>query len=466
MITRIEIDGFKTFSNFKMEFTPFTVVAGTNASGKSNLFDAMKLLSNLAEMDLKTAFNNVNLRGEAREQFTQYPNGKLAHEIKLAVEILLNVSITDNWGENSTLKYTRLRYELEIERKRNSKGFDDLFITHEVLKPIKHQEDKWIKKNVDKKLLENRRPKVYGRRSVPYIATEEKNKKKYIRISQDGSIGEGGREIIANNAPQTLLSSVDSVNFPHVFATKEEMINWNFLQLNPEELSKPSPRMASDIVTSTGGNLAAALYRLKTDDETILNDISRELNNLLSNFIKVDVIEEVAENKFIIKLISEDGREFSSRVLSEGTLRLLILCILKYDNKYMGTLCFEEPENGIHPFRINTMIELLTGLSSDLFDDEDINFPLRQIIVNTHSATFVGLLFKENNFSKNISVWFSKLVTNMSIKNNNRYQFKTTKILPVRKANRQVEFDFITTKELKMTELEVKKYLETSNNLN
>ncbi len=242
------------------------------------------------------------------------------------------------------------------------------------------------------------------------------------------------------------------------------MKNWRFLQLNPEELSKPSPRMASDIITSTGGNLAAALYRLKSEDETILNDISRELNNLLSNFIKVDVIEEVAENKFVIKLISEDGREFSSRVLSEGTLRLLILCILKYDPKYMGTLCFEEPENGIHPFRINTMIELLTGLSSDLFDNEDIDYPLRQIIVNTHSSTFVGLLFRENNFSKNISVWFSKSVTSISTNNNKKYKFKITKILPVRKANRQIDFDFITNKELDMTELEVKKYLETNKN--
>ena len=69
MITRIGIDGFKTFNNFKMEFTPFTVVAGTNASGKSNLFDALKLLSNLAETDLKSAFNNTNLRGKQLSNF-------------------------------------------------------------------------------------------------------------------------------------------------------------------------------------------------------------------------------------------------------------------------------------------------------------------------------------------------------------------------------------------------------------
>ena len=38
MLTRIEIDGFKSFTNFSMEFSPLTIIAGLNASGKSNLF--------------------------------------------------------------------------------------------------------------------------------------------------------------------------------------------------------------------------------------------------------------------------------------------------------------------------------------------------------------------------------------------------------------------------------------------
>lgn len=45
MLTRIEIDGFKSFTNFSMDFSPLTVIAGLNASGKSNLFDALHLLA-------------------------------------------------------------------------------------------------------------------------------------------------------------------------------------------------------------------------------------------------------------------------------------------------------------------------------------------------------------------------------------------------------------------------------------
>ncbi|MFF5208834.1 AAA family ATPase [Streptosporangium sp. NPDC000396] len=41
MITRIEIDGFKSFLNFVLDVPPFLALVGPNSSGKSNLFDAI-----------------------------------------------------------------------------------------------------------------------------------------------------------------------------------------------------------------------------------------------------------------------------------------------------------------------------------------------------------------------------------------------------------------------------------------
>ena len=74
MITCIQIDGFKSFRKFAMEFSPLTVIAGAKASGKSNLFNAIQLLSRVAEVDLKTAFSEQ--RGEAVELFTQYADNE------------------------------------------------------------------------------------------------------------------------------------------------------------------------------------------------------------------------------------------------------------------------------------------------------------------------------------------------------------------------------------------------------
>jgi AAA15 family ATPase/GTPase len=439
-----------------MEFTPFTVIAGTNASGKSNIFDALNLLSNLADMDIRSAFKN--LRGDAEEQFSQLSTNNYASHIKLGVELLVDKSIKDNWGEEAVLKYTRLRYDITIERLKNTKGFEDLRISHEQLIALKHKEDSWVKLNIPSSYRDYWRPKVItGKRGKPYILTEIKNNKSIVKIPLDGKPGPG-REFSVYDIAQSALSSVNSVEFPHVFAVKTEMQNWRFLQLNPEDLRKPSSRMAPDTVSHSGANLAATLHRLKTEDVGNMNYISIELNNMLPNFIKVDVNEEIAENRFVINVKSEDGRQFSSRVLSEGTLRILILCILKYDDHHKGIICFEEPENGIHPFRLEMMIQLLKGLSTDYSEVEGY-FPLRQIIVNTHSAGFVGKVLQEEKNNTQISVWFSKLVS--KIFSDIKLNIKVTKLIPVERSHGQFLLDFIEDSEIKMTDLEVKKYLES-----
>jgi AAA15 family ATPase/GTPase len=73
MITRIEIDGFKSFENFSIDFSPFSAIVGPNASGKSNLFDAIQLVSQLSKKDIRSAL--LDLRGEPEELFRKSGSG-------------------------------------------------------------------------------------------------------------------------------------------------------------------------------------------------------------------------------------------------------------------------------------------------------------------------------------------------------------------------------------------------------
>ncbi|MEO3870480.1 AAA family ATPase [Nonomuraea sp. B12E4] len=41
MLTRIEIDGFRSFLDFTLDVPPFLALVGPNSSGKSNLLDAL-----------------------------------------------------------------------------------------------------------------------------------------------------------------------------------------------------------------------------------------------------------------------------------------------------------------------------------------------------------------------------------------------------------------------------------------
>lgn len=442
-----------------MEFSPLTVVVGANASGKSNLFDALQLLSRLAETHLKTAFREQ--RGEAIELFTQYGEGQYVNEMSFAVEMLVDRKVRDEWGGETELKYTRLRYELKIRRDKNSRGLDDLFVIHESLKNLKHgKEDHWVKRFISKQYLENWRPKVStGKRGKPYIYTDDSKEDITIKLPQDGR--QGGKETLAKGVAQTVLSGINSIDFPHAFAAREEIRHWKFLQLDPDALRQPSPYLAEDTLTQRGENLAAVLHRIKLNDEYTLKNISRKLNHLLPHFTELDVYDDKTTEKFVIKIRNVDGREFSSRVFSEGTLRLLTLCVFQYDETHQGLICFEEPENGIHPFRMKTMVQLLKDLSID-FSETD--HPLRQIIVNTHSPIIVGEMFELRAY-QTVSIWLSQLVTQITTIYDHKTKLHVTKMIPVVADSFQMELDFsnqFSEQEKKLTLSEVTKYLQSA----
>jgi predicted ATPase len=442
-----------------MEFTPFTVIAGANASGKSNLFDALTLLSRLADTDnLKRAFSEQ--RGEFIELFTQYGDDNYATEMEFVIEMLVNKNVKDAWGNEAKLKYTRLRYELSIKRITNQSGIQDLAVSKENLFKLNHQEDKWVTTILPKKSLEFWRPKVgTGKRGIPYIESVNESGIDIIQVPQDGTTG-NKRRFPLSNATRTVLSSFDTVDFPHVLAAKEEMKSWKFLQLNPEDLRQAtSKNNGEDTISVSGKNLAAALFRIKQTDKYSLKEISRKLNSFLPNFVEVDVIDDNENKQYLIKLKDVDKKEFSSRVLSEGTLRVLALCILEYDEKHTGLLCFEEPENGIHPFRIKAMTELLKDLTVDF---NEIEVPLRQVIVNTHSPVLVGNMETWKN-DANVSIWYAQMRNSIIDLNGNRIKLNSTKISPVIKDNSIQQLSLIfSEQDRKLTLSLVNDYLKTA----
>ncbi|MDF9830625.1 AAA family ATPase [Parabacteroides sp. PF5-6] len=452
MITKIEIDGFKSFYNYSMEFTPLTVIAGTNASGKSNLFDALKLLSRLADTDLRTAFSDKSLRGDVSELFMQYSDNKSVRQMTFAVEMLVNRLVTDNWGGEATVKTPRLRYELSIMRRENGRGFDELVVTHEQLSKINTEDDVWARTFFKKKNEKVWKSTASGGSGKPYIYTEIINEIPTIKIRQDGR--QGGKATAANSINQTVLGNVTTVDFPHVLAVKKEMLSWNFMQLNPEILREPTRQDAhfNDVIGHAGENVAAALYRIKQEDPYQMVLISRKLASFLPDFTQVDVVDDAANKQFVIKLRNMNGKEFSSRVLSEGTLRILTLCILLFDNKHDGLLCFEEPENGIHPFRMKSMVDLLRELAIDLHELEE---PLRQVIVNTHSPVLLKHFYRNPNDS--MSIWLSKLTSAIVTLDGERCRLRISKMIALTSDLRLPFSDA----ERKTTMIDAERYLES-----
>ena len=182
-----------------------------------------------------------------------------------------------------------------------------------------------------------------------------------------------------------------------------------------------------------------------------------KLSSFLPGYTELEVKDDKANKQFVFNLKNSEGKSFSSRVLSEGTLRLLVLCVLLYDEKFQGLLCFEEPENGIHPYRIKAMVQLLRLLSTDFEDDDDL---LRQIIVNTHSPVLLRWLKKEYDDKDNgVSIWFSKLISYPKEINGSRRSIRISRISPLTKSF-QLSF---SEAENKMTLADAIAYLNTEN---
>ena len=450
MITLIEIDGFKTFQDFKLELSPFQVIVGPNGAGKSNLFDALHLLSRLVETDLRSAFQE--LRGDAIELFTTFPNGQSVNKMNLAVEMLVDRSIQDSWGTKTDLKYTRMRYELEILRCNDEQGLERLAVSRESLKTIPRADDNWCKKH-GLSTQNNWLPRFTGGRT--FISTEEtKSGQNIIHLYPDGH---GGRKsLVAEKIERTVLSGVTNAEFPHAFAAREEIRTWRFLQLNPEVLRYPSSMLASPFLSPDGHNLATTLARMRTEDTYTLNDVTSDLANLVPGILKIEVDTDQARNQYIIRAIMQDEASFSSRVLSDGTLRMLALVTLKNDFQHRGVLCFEEPENGVHPSRLKSLAHLLRELATDFQDESQKDLPLRQLLVNTHSPVFISQTEIRD------ALLFAYMVTRVGPQEKGIPPYRVTRIAQVAKPHPQLKPDFGINKEEEIyTVDQIKHYLNS-----
>lgn len=378
MLTRLEIDGFKAFRNFAMDFRPFMVFIGPNGVGKTNLFDAIMLLARLAEGD-SLADAMLHARGEPLELFTLRADGSRAERIQLAAELLLDREVIGANDKPFAPTNTRLRYELTLERRG-----EGAHITAESLLPLPEAKDAWYKDNIPSKarkawLLREKRP--------PYIATVGEEAATTIYRNQDTLAG--GREgMKIGDLQKSALGTANPVRYPTIQAVRQAMQNWRFLRFNAETLRQPCAADAAPTLHSDGANLPIVLARLLRDQPEAAASIAQVMQTMLPNVKSVEVKALSSGDRLLIELIGQDGTRFSSRVLSDGTLRLLGLAALRYDAKQRGVICFEEPENGIQPLRLPDMVNVLYALALDLereVPEGGQNPPLRQVLVNTHS---------------------------------------------------------------------------------
>ena len=427
MLTRLKVSGFKNLLDIDLSFGPFTCIAGGNAVGKSNLFDAIMFLSALADRPLIEAAMIVRDEGgrasDIRTLFHSHSGG-FGERMRLEAEMIVPPEGHDDLGQPAAASITFLRYVVELTYKPS--GIDNLRpgiqLTHEVLEHINLGD-------AGKHLhfphsAEWRRSVVTGRRTSPFISTVAGAEDSTIRLHQEGNGGRT-RSVLAASLPRTVLSTVNAAESPTAVLARREMQSWRLLQLEPTALRAPDSFTAPTHVASDGSHLPATLYSLArqngaaydaANESDVYARISNRLSELVEDVRNVRVDRDDARELLTLYVLGKDGTAHPARSLSDGTLRFLALAVLEADPGARGVLCFEEPENGIHPERMVAMISLLRDLAVEPQVSVAADNPLRQVIINTHSPTVVAevpddsLLLAERSLSNQDGQWVSTVV--------------------------------------------------------
>jgi predicted ATPase len=290
------------------------------------------------------------LRGEPEELFRLTASGPFA-EMRFAIEVALDRKGRDAFGTDFEVKSQRLRYELSLRMKHNEKGqARGTFVAFESCVARARR---------DEKSTFFRNAKLsYSDRRNPFIETETENgTATAFIIRQDGPSEKGGTKrgrglkLPATEASRTALSTITTAEFPHLYALRDLFDSTRFLEINPQAARKPNDRFEERILRADASNLAAVLAHLREETRTdsrssdgVISDISLDLATLIPSVRSVQIAANPAAKEYSFGVATSDHLQFSSRVISDGTLRLLALLAILDDPERRGILCFEEPE--------------------------------------------------------------------------------------------------------------------------
>ena len=387
MLKRIRIQGYKSLVDLELNLKPLSVLVGPNASGKSNFLDALQLLSRMATCQtLESAFEPP-YRGHPLESFTFGDEGIKSLMEKESVSFSIEVDV-----QLSTTVIEGVNRRIQEIRETTAKS------THSVDKPVSDRRvlvrEKALRYRIEVEMLPG-----YGilRVADEYLIalTDEgqpkQNRKPFLeRIGNRLHLrmeGQAHPLYYERYLDYSILSrSHYPPHYPHLIAMQRELANWLTFYLEPkEQMRLPNPIKAVHDIGSMGEDLAAFLNTLQARNKQQFQSVQRSLHTMIPSITGIDVsVNELGEVELDLR---EGEKRISARVLSEGTLRILGLLALVSAEAPPTLIGFEEPENGVHPRRIQRIARFL----ETRMRLEDVQF-----IVTTHSSLLPDLIPAES----------------------------------------------------------------------
>ena len=351
MLTRLTVRNFKSLREVTVKLPRLAVLFGPNAVGKSNLLDAIQALSWMG--NARTLFDALGgplpVRGYSFEAFALAPEGLPAMLKRGSARFTLEADLTVERGAY------RYRIEPEIDFRSGQ-----LSVTDEYLVQL-------------------------GASGQPRGTAAIERVGRNFHIRRKGKPAHPRQEPVGMNHSVLSDQSLSGTGYPWLEHVRAELLNWRAYYFEPrmEMREEESPSDVLDIGVH-GEYIAALLYKLRAEHPKHFDAVRRAVRSIVPSIESLRV--ELDERRGTLNLlIRQAGVEYSSRVLSEGTLRVLALCTIAVNPWGGSLLALEEPENGVHPRRLELIAQLLFSL---------VEQRRRQIVVTTHSPLLADAMLK------------------------------------------------------------------------
>lgn len=331
MITRIEIDGYKSFEGFSLYLPSFAVLVGANASGKSNLLEAVDLLGQLIRKPTGQTLVDHARRGGPKELFRLGPDGRPAGAMRITADV-----IVDGFAG-----YCHLRVAAEV---RYADPPEPLQVSVQVGNTSDHYSDR-------------------------------------ERLDYEASHGLSSAVLASGSSPlHAIESPVQESSYREELA--EATKNWRILEPSPRAMRVVSSTYDVAPLTEDGKNLGAVLGRIARSPES-WSDFRADVAALLPDLVDIAVEANTQWAQWDVWLQHKHEHRMTPSTASAGTLRVLALLAAAHDPAHEGVLMLEEPENHLHPSRIPQLLFRLKGRTSDRAILESGNG--RQTLITSHS---------------------------------------------------------------------------------
>lgn len=372
-ISRLQMTNFKNFEDEALHVGPFTVIAGANASGKSNIRDAFRLLHGVGRgyslADILGGKHGPGgpevwqpIRGASKEIARFGSDG-------FSLEVLFGELLSIDFGQAREPSYMNPSYSLTVEA--SEVRSTEFLVKRESLRNLVggyvYTSHPGANDPVESQLDEN------------YLL---------IRMAKAGQQRRYGHSLrVRTNQPAlTQLAEhkhedlADHRRFAEdVTATLADM---RFLDQFPEKMRNPSfPGQA--MLGDSGENLPTVLKSIWEDAQ-----LQQTLRDWLRELTPMDVADfefpaDSLSGRIQLVIVEANGRRVSGYAASDGTLRFLAMLAALLGPNPSGLYFFEEIENGFHPSRLHLLVELIEQQAAA----RDI-----QVITTTHSPQLLSML--------------------------------------------------------------------------